>query len=365
MKKICFLTSSHPRFEPRIFQKMCLSTEDSYDTSLVVSDSKGFEIFSKVNIYDVGKIKNKFFKMIVVPYLMLIKVNKINPNIVHFHDPELLLIAPILKLLGFKVIYDCHENYDLQIDTRQWIPNIFKPLFKIFYLSLEKLTFPFIDKIIFPQPAMVERYKNYSEKTQVISNFPEESYLKNINLNKKVNKKVIYTGGISEERGIFNILSLVEHMPDYEFTIAGYVEPSLLRVLKKNKIWNRINYFEFITDSKSLQKLYSTHSFGLILFNNVGQYYMSYSLKLFEYMANGLTVIMPNFGNWKSFNETYKVGLSVEVSNSLDIAQRINKLSEDDMLHFRLNNNKLVNKVFNWETQKKLLLTLYKKMLDD
>ena len=41
---------------------------------------------------------------------------RFSPDYIHIHDPELLLLVPLLKLFGFRLIYDMHENFPKEID---------------------------------------------------------------------------------------------------------------------------------------------------------------------------------------------------------------------------------------------------------
>ena len=56
--KITHLTSAHPRYDTRIFIKMCssLAKKENYRVSLVVADGKGDESKNSVNIIDVGVV---------------------------------------------------------------------------------------------------------------------------------------------------------------------------------------------------------------------------------------------------------------------------------------------------------------------
>ena len=61
IKSITHLTSVHPRYDTRIFFKECISLTEikNYKVNLIVADSLGDEVNSKVFIYDVGKAKNR------------------------------------------------------------------------------------------------------------------------------------------------------------------------------------------------------------------------------------------------------------------------------------------------------------------
>ena len=58
-KSIVHLTSAHPRFDIRIYQKECLSLSEKYNVSLIVADGQGSKNVSGINILDVGKPKSR------------------------------------------------------------------------------------------------------------------------------------------------------------------------------------------------------------------------------------------------------------------------------------------------------------------
>ena len=104
-------------------------------------------------------------------------------------------------------------------------------------------------------------------------------------------------------------------------------------------------------DVDRLYAEYAKAGIGSIMFNNVGQYSMSYALKLFEYMQNGLTVIMPDFGEWLTFNENYNVGYCVDPSNVSFISELIDNLSDNEFKKYYYNNIELCENNFSWESQ--------------
>ena len=117
MKKIFHLTSSHTRYDTRIFLKECISiSRNGYATYLFVSDDQDDEIINKVSIHNLNikRYKSRFLKIIFFYKNFLKTIQNSSPVIIHFHDPELLFGA-FLKSKGFKIIYDIHENTHLQI----------------------------------------------------------------------------------------------------------------------------------------------------------------------------------------------------------------------------------------------------------
>ena len=123
-------------------------------------------------------------------------------------------------------------------------------------------------------------------------------------------KNLIYSGTVSEERGFSNMINLIKNLPsDYILHIAGEVQEKLKNSIPKN-LTKRLVFHGYLNVS-DLKELYKICGIGLIMFNNIGQYYMSYSLKLFEYIYYGMFIVMPDFGEWLKFNKKYSVGINV------------------------------------------------------
>ena len=104
--KITHLTSVHPRYDTRIFIKMCtsLAKNKDYEVSLVVADGKDDEVENGVNIVDVGaKSNSRISRMTKTVKKVFQKAVELDSDIYHLHDPELILIG--LKLKKFAKNY--------------------------------------------------------------------------------------------------------------------------------------------------------------------------------------------------------------------------------------------------------------------
>ena len=323
IRKVAHLTSVHPRYDTRIFLKECVSlAKNGYAVSLVVADGKGNELNNDVAIYDVGASSGRFDRIRNAPARVLNKAIELDVELYHFHDPELLPVGLKLIKLGKKVIFDIHENTDLQILSKEWIPLYLRKLVSWSYSRYEMYACKKFDALIVPQVTMYEKFRKYA-KAEVIANFPTE-IIKDLQYGERSKFNLLYVGGLNRARGLYNMLDLIERLsridPRYKLTLAGPISPDDQASAEKHPGWKNTVYLG-VLERAEVYKSYGRNSIGLILFNNVGQYYMSYALKLFEYMQCGLAVIMPDFGEWVSFNKKFTVGFHVNVSDANGIAE--------------------------------------------
>ncbi len=363
--KIAHLTSAHPRYDTRVFKKECCSlAEVGYKVFLVVADGKGFELNTNIEIIDVGYYASRFKRMVYATYEIYKVALQLDAKIYHFHDPELLLVGLMLKKNGKKVIFDMHENTDLQIMSKLWIPKFLRRSIAFLYHYLEIYVIKKLDAVIVPQNEMKNRFSKYN-RIEVVANYPSRTVADDFK-NVKNKYGLIYAGSITEARGVFNMLDLICSLSKinekYILTLAGSVDSKLLAKLKNHPGWSNVKFLGLISED-SLYLEYAKNSIGLILFNNVGQYYMSNALKLFEYMQNGMFVIMPNFGNWLDFNMENKAGLCLDPLDFERNSQIINGLTNFELMVHGRSNFELMSSRFMWSNELIKMDIVYKELL--
>ena len=86
---------------------MRIVNKANYDTNLLIADGLGIEKTNGINIFDIGKPRNRLIRMFITPLKILCFLIRFRASIYHIHDPELLPVGFLLQKLFFKkVIFD-------------------------------------------------------------------------------------------------------------------------------------------------------------------------------------------------------------------------------------------------------------------
>lgn len=368
--KIAHLTSAHPRYDTRIFIKMCssLATNRNYEVSLIVADNKGDEIKNDVNIFDVGKKNGRLNRILKTTKNVYKKALELNSNIYHIHDPELIPIGLKLKKLGKKVIFDVHENVALQILDKVYIPKMLRKLISKIYRMYEVKALKNFDMLVLAEYSYESYYKELNNKVEIILNMPDLQSLEQFVSKERDKNEIFYIGGISNDRG-FNVtieaLKLLKsRFIDFFMHFIGPYSKDLIDSINFDKIENNIKLYGRMPLYEGLE--YSKKAkVGLSILKPIGNYTSSYSTKVFEYMALELPVITSNFKLYKDVVEKHNCGICVDPMNPKEIADAIEYI----MTHpaeakvMGENGKKAVLEKYNWNIEKVKLFKVYEELI--
>jgi len=359
--KIAHITSVHPQNDNRIFYKECVTlANEGYDVTLIVAGGES-RVLDCVNIISYPRVVGGRLKRILKTSLVdMIKVcKKVDADIYHFHDPELIFTSLYLKLIGKKVIYDIHENNPASILSKPYIKSkkIKKVISKLFDI-FEKNSVRFFDAIVTARPDISKRFNHKNIIT--LRNFPilpNLSEIKDIDI-KKEKPSVIFVGGMTNIRGINELIDAFEYLDEYELWLLGPITETKLKD-RIEKGCKNVKYFG-VVEAYEVFNYINKADIGIITFLPAPNHLETLATKPFEYMACGKPMIMSNFSYWQ---DTFKdSSIYVNPLDSQDIAENIKYLFEDkDLLKSMGNlNYQLSIDEYNWEKESLNLKKVYK-----
>lgn len=359
--KVCHCSILHKIDDSRIFYKECITlAKAGYDVYYIAhsSENKHFKAnsYQGVNLQKL-KSKNRLYNNLY----LFVTIIKQRMTIVHFHDPELIVIGLLLKLFGKKVIYDVHENVRQDILYKDWVKPGLRMILSKAAVFFESLANVFFDGIVSATPVIAKNFNN--KNNYIVRNFPpliHHSEVINIRRDKNV---IIYIGTLSETRGIKELIRAAEHLTGVAelWLLGGWInegfklECEMLVGFKNTKYLGIVNHEEVI-------KILKEATIGLCTLHPISTFKDSYPIKVFEYMQNGLPVLISNFEMWKAL-----FGDLCEYSNPMNpmlLAEKIKAmLSNHSRLEEMSAKGKIaINEKFNWYSESKNLEDLYNKI---
>jgi len=366
--KVCHLTTVHNIDDVRIFVKECTSlAANGFDVTLIACGDTAFEDIKngvkRISLF--VPVKNRLHRMIKRTKTIYRRALQVHADIYHLHDPELLPVGRKLKKMGKKVVYDSHEDTAVLIKSRQWIPIIIRYFLSPIYAYYETRIVRELDAIISVTPSIVEKFKKININTYQVTNFPMVEAT-TFNKQKIERKNICFAGNITPGYMLENVIDALSKTVGIKFILAG--EPMsnhYLNTLKSRDGWNRVEYLGRISHD-AVNELYSQSLIGIACLGylaNVGYKEGTLGvLKLFEFMNAGMAVICTDSILWKKIVDKENCGLCVNPYEIDEIANAIQYLVDNPKIAIEMgvNGKKAIYREYNWESQEKILIELYK-----
>lgn len=366
--KITHLTSAHPRYDTRIFLKMCssLAANENYHVSLVVADGKGDESKNGVDIVDVGaKTGGRFSRMTKTVRRVYDKAKSLSSDIYHLHDPELLPVGLKLKKAGKKVIFDAHEDLPEQILVKSYINKSVRVIMSKLADVYETYACQKFDYIVAATPYIRDKFLKINHNSIDINNFPIIEELTNTVSWEEKKNEICYIGSISRIRGIVEIIKAMEFTESTRLNLAGkFAEKSVEAEVKAMEGWQCVNELGFL-DREGVADVMAYTKAGIVTFYPLPNHIDAQPNKMFEYMSAGLPIITSSFPLWREIVEGNKCGICVDPLNPQEIANAIEYMLTHDKEAEQMGINgrgAVINK-YNWAMEEKKLLNVYKELM--
>lgn len=349
---VCHMTSAHESDDTRIFVKECCSLAAAgFDVTLVAKGESRLDHGVKVVGVGAGT-SNRFVRMLTFSKAIYKRALRLDCDVYHFHDPELLPYGKKLAARGKKVIFDSHEDVPAQIMNKEWIPKPFRALISGLYKRYETNAVKKYAAVVTATDYIAENFKGRAKTACAIHNYPELSDIHFHDTPFEAREMLIcYVGGITKTRGEDEMKAAAHGMPELRLILAG---PHVVEEDGNVSYVGKLN-------RQQVDALYGRVRAGLLISEVSPNAVNSLPIKLFEYMAAGLPMVISNYPMWKDFYEKEGVAICVDPSNTEEVQAAIRKLVGDPALCREMGNRgkKLVDIKFNWGIEEKRLVELY------
>lgn len=364
---IAHLTCVHPRYDTRIFVKQCRTlVANGYSVTLVVADSKGNETRESVEIVDAGVVRGRLRRMLQTTRRVFDSACRLDADLYHLHDPELIPIGLRLKRMGKKVIFDSHEDVPLQLLSKPYLDRRLARSLSWCFSKFEQYACRKFDGVVAATPFIRDKFLSINANTVDINNFPIIDEFGAARSWRSKDNAVCYVGAIGAIRGIREIVRAFEHVKSgARLNLGGrFSEGELEREVKAFRSWTMVNELGYLNRT-GVREVLERSVAGLVTLHPTANYLDSLPVKMFEYMAAGIPVIASNFELWTSIVESAKCGICVDPLVPQEIAEAIDRLVMNPTLAREMGESgrAAVLDRYNWAAEARKLLGFYESVL--
>ena len=367
--RVLCVAPNHRPWGNRVIREAEILVDSGYSVTSIMRTDHRTE-YRGIDIIPALRAVNRTQRILNQPALFL-QALRYKADIYHLHNPDMIVVALMLKLFGKRVIYDTHEDYSRRLMVREWVPGVLrKPLGMVATLA-EWLLSRVADATLVTQENQVHRF---APRACLLRNAPyltAELLTSARDIAAKLSSesgvfRLIYVGGISRQRGLFTMLDAlvtVNKQANVRLWLAGPEFDEVLTDARKHHGWDHVDFLGTITHEEVFAYI-SKSDMGLAVLSDVGDHSSARPSKLFEYMAMGKPFVASDFRLWREFIEPRQAGWWIKPDDGVELSRVLADIIQTpDEIELRGKSGKAFISEFNWQTESQVLLDLYNKLL--
>lgn len=371
--RILILTSGHSVHDHRIYYKLGRSLK-SMGANVAIIGVQDTRQPDDIEILSIAPVHSRIMRFLIQPWRCILRGIGEKPDIIHFHDAEILLSLPFARLYWphTKFIYDVHEDFAKILLIRDWLPDFLKRISYTTVNFTEKTLSRLAHAIIGVTPPLTNQFTNKLRITAynfVSSDFFSEASIQNKHFGNRA-YDIVHLGTLSRKRAFFlgEVLRIYHtRNPNSKSLIIGY--PAEFHELSElfppqTEILGNIPHSQ-------IPKLLTNTKIGLDIHPWLGDHLkVAFPLKVNEYMAAGCAVVsseMPVLNKLiKNSHQKLELFRIIDSRLPIDYVRAIEHLIQEsiDNPDGRDELRSFVFSQMNWKEEAKKIQQLYLKLLE-
>jgi glycosyltransferase involved in cell wall biosynthesis len=366
--KVVHLTTVHRPNDIRIFLKEASTlAQHGYDVTLLACAPESNSARG-VTLSALTPPKTRLERMTVTAWSAYRAALRVDADLYHFHDVELIPVGALLKLHGKKVIYDVHEDVAKDIADKAYLPRWLKPVVRLAVGAFERGAALFFDAIVAATTSIAANFP--ADKTVLIRNVPmlDEIGVTASRSFRNRSARVAYFGGLAPFNGVEQMVRAMGQLPmssPIRLTLGGrFSSTADEEASRQLPGYDRVDFHGW-TDRVRMAEFLADARAALVVYQPTPNTMECEPNKFFEALSAGLPLIASDFPHWRSFIERYQCGVVVPPGDVRAIAGAITELVEnpDRAEAMGRRGRAIVEEEYNWESERLKLLALYDRLL--
>lgn len=392
--RVCHLSTVHSADDSRVFWREAVGLATAgYDVTLAArADTDATR--EGVRVVALKTYRRRLVRMtwgVARAYAVALRSHA---RIVHVHDPELIPLLLLLRLAGKRVVYDAHEYLSRQVAAKQYLPGPARRAAAALARALEWFVGRVAHRIVTVNAACASVYP--PRKVAVVANFPERARFPlaapvpgtddggdvvrghaaapapkaapTAPAPEHSTPEFVYVGGISAARGVTEMVDAIDLLAAGDAArlrlVGRFSPPALEQQLAQRPGWRHVDYAGLVPHDVVAEYLRGAVA-GLATLQSTPNHLISSPVKVFEYMAMGLPVILSDFPRWRELLDGVDCAIWVDPADPAAIAAAMRELLHNPERRAAMSRaaTDAVAQRFNWDTQLRALVDVYRSLV--
>ncbi|WP_119072841.1 glycosyltransferase [Aggregatilinea lenta] len=368
MPSICILTTVHDPFDSRVFHKQARSLARAGYAVILIGQGAPDRTIDGVRLQPFPAkppARQAWRRWLRLPQMWQ-RARRERADAYLLHDPELTPVGLILKLGGRCVVYDVHEHVPYQILDKAWIPARLRKPVAWLYDYYERAIVGRFDAIVVAFEQIAARFPR--AHPVIIRNVPELDRWQRANAGGcSPDGKVIavYAGAVQPDRCVLELAqaaALLDPALKVEVWVAGRAVSPEYEAQIRAAGGDRVRLLGTLPHEQIPALLAGAH-IGLMSLRPQPNSTVNWPIKLFEYMAAGLPMLMTRSAFWADLAGDSAIQVNIE--DPRDIARGLEALARDPVLRASLGHQgyERARNCYDWAEQERALVALFTRLI--
>lgn len=353
---VCMMTCSRRHDDVRIYHKEAKALRArGYEVTILCPDYEGTDK-NGIRFVRVPPSSGRIGRILLAPFRYAKAARASGAAFCHVHDPELLPAGLRLRK-HMKVIYDVREDFSYRLLDGDKP----KPRLAQFLERYELRAAHRIYAVVAATQALYDRFLPVNKRTVLVCGYPNPAEFPKPGKNAvKREFAVGCLGAIREQLGIFEILEAIQGTKATLILAGEFETPELRERCEAHPGWKNVRYLGYV-DREEIHWILSRVKVGLALPHPLPQYQDAPPIKMLEYMAAGVPVVVSNFPEWAALVDSTNCGFCVDPLKPDEIRASFTYILEnpDAARDMGRNGRRRVLEQYSWEREREHLFQLY------
>lgn len=374
--KVCFLSSMHPARDKRVFDKEAVSlAQAGFAVSHLCPGTPveaGVERGVRIRTYArPAGIKGRLKQLLTLYRL----ARDEDADVYHCNEVDSWGVGVALRVLrGKRCVFDVHEHYPSTFAQSRF-PRWMQPAIAWGVRLVFLLLTPFTDRIVLAKRSVSDDFHTSAYKKVLVQNYTPLAGLSFAEEYPAPAAKDQYTmahlGLFSKLRGWPQVLIAMAAMRhrNLRLLVIGEINDGsreeFVQRVQQLGLADRVTLLDWMPFDQAFSHLLAS-DIGIIAFQpGVLNHVYAMPHKMFDYMAAGLPVVLPNFAvEVAPVVQESECGVLIDPADPQDIADKLDALLDDPraMRAMGKRGREAVKQSYNWEAEAARLVAMYKEL---